>query len=168
MPKVIWLTGLSNSGKTTIGRGVVAKLNNLNKRAILIDGDDIRTHICSDLGFCPEDRSENIRRAVGIAQLLLSQDLWVVVALISPYSHMRQYARNIFGEQFIEVYIKASLETCESRDTNGLYKKAKAGELKHFTGITDTYEVPDTPDVIIDSDNQNLENCVKSVMMAIK
>jgi adenylylsulfate kinase len=143
---VIWLTGLSGSGKTTIANGAVQELQKLGVRCELLDGDKCRQTICSGLGFSQADREENVRRIAFVARLLAQHDVVVVVAAISPYRNVRDAYRNE-TEGYFEVYIDAPLQICETRDPKGLYKKARAGEIEGFTGIDAPYEPPLSPDL---------------------
>jgi adenylylsulfate kinase len=150
---VVWLTGLSGSGKTTLANGLEERLLSMNKFVYVLDGDIVRNGINSDLGFSDADRNENIRRVAEIAASVIT-----IVAFISPFIKMREFARNRAGnENFIEVYVKASLETCIKRDPKGLYKKAVSNQILHFTGITSAYEEPVNPDLIIDTEKLSVE-----------
>jgi adenylylsulfate kinase len=155
---VVWLTGLSGSGKTTLANGLEERLLSMNKFVYVLDGDIVRNGINSDLGFSDADRNENIRRVAEIAAILQGASVITIVAFISPFIKMREFARNRAGnENFIEVYVKASLETCIKRDPKGLYKKAVSNQILHFTGITSAYEEPVNPDLIIDTEKLSVE-----------
>lgn len=149
----IWFTGLPGSGKSSIAVKLEEYLYKLNLRTFILDGDNIRNGLNKDLGFSPEDRNENIRRIGETARLFTDAGIIIVTAFISPYIKDRNMVRNLFPkkEDFIEIYIKASLEICEQRDTKGLYKKARKGEIKEFTGISAPYEEPVNPQLIIDT-----------------
>jgi len=147
--KVIWFTGLSGSGKSTIANAVDEILHGRGLKTYILDGDNVRMGLNKDLGFSPEDRKENIRRIAEVAKLFADSGTIVLTAFISPYREDRQMARDIIGEDFVEVYMNTPLEVCEDRDPKGLYKKARSGEIKGFTGIDAPYEEPENPEVII-------------------
>ena len=149
--KVYWFTGLSGSGKSTIANATEHKLHELGYKTMVLDGDNIRMGLCKDLGFSPQDRSENIRRISEVAKLFAESGTIVLTAFISPYREDREMARSIIGQDFIEIFVDTPLDTCEDRDPKGLYKKARAGEIKGFTGIDSPYEAPVRPDMIIDT-----------------
>lgn len=156
---VVWFTGLSGSGKSTIAVEVEKELIKFGKVVYRLDGDNIRHGLCSDLGFSVEDRNENVRRIAEAAALFKDSGLIILVSCISPIKKMREFARVKAGkENFIEVYVKADIETCAKRDTKGLYKKAKRGEISNFTGISSEYEEPDKPDLIIDTTILNVKD----------
>ncbi len=162
--KVIWFTGLSGAGKSTIATEVEKYLNQNNYAVYLLDGDNIRHGINKDLGFEEKDRNENIRRITEIAKLFQDAGLIVLVSFITPFEEMRKSAKEIIGkENLIEVYVKASLETCMKRDPKGLYKK----NIKNFTGISSPYEIPKNPNLILDTENESVEECSKKVMQKI-
>jgi len=164
---VIWLTGLSGSGKSTISHALERELFNMNMHVYVLDGDNIRHGLNSNLGFSPEDRVENIRRVGEVARLLADSGLVTITAFISPYLIDRRRAREIAlegGVDFIEIYISASVEVCEQRDPKGLYKKARAGEIKEFTGISAPYEVPEAPELTLHTDRETLEESVTRVV----
>lgn len=160
MGLVIWLTGLSGSGKTSLAVDVKAKMDKLDYRKTeIIDGDILRD-LFPKLGFSREDRKENVKRAAYIAAYLAHfYNKNVICSLISPYSEDRNEVRKICGKNFIEVFVKCSLQECINRDVKGLYKKAIAGEIKNFTGISDPYEEPSSPDLIINTLNISLDKC---------
>lgn len=150
---VIWLTGLSGSGKSTLACRLETQLLSMNKFAYVLDGDIVRSGLNSDLGFSDADRNENIRRVAELAAIMQDASVITIVAFISPFKEMREFARARAGTGgFIEVYVKASLETCIKRDPKGLYKKALANQITDFTGLTSAYEEPQHPDLIIDTD----------------
>lgn len=163
--RVIWMTGLSGSGKTTIANGVERALHEKGYLTQILDGDNVRTGINSNLGFSEEDRKENIRRIAEVSKLFLNCGIITINCFVSPTTEIRQMAREIIGtENFIEVFVSAPLEVCEERDTKGLYKKARAGEIKDFTGIDAPFEEPQNPDLVIDTGNLNVEESVKGVL----
>lgn len=150
--KCIWLTGLSGSGKSTIANLLEQELHALGKRTYILDGDNIRQFLNADLGFSDEDRTENIRRIAHVARLMVDAGLIVIVAFISPFEKDRQLARSLFAkDDFLEIYIETPLEVCEQRDTKGLYAKARANELRNFTGIDSPYEAPSNPELILNT-----------------
>ena len=146
---VLWFTGLSGSGKSTIANNLDYKLNNLAKRTYILDGDNIRLGLNNDLGFSAEDRKENIRRISEVAKLFADSGAIVMTAFISPYKKDRDAARKLIGDDFNEIFVDTNLEECIKRDPKGLYKKALSGELNNFTGIDAPYEKPSDPEVII-------------------
>ncbi|MGH1540996.1 MAG: adenylyl-sulfate kinase [Arenicella sp.] len=162
---VLWLTGLSGAGKSTMAIAVESALHKRNIRTIVLDGDNIRHGLCSDLGFSDSDRKENIRRIGETAKLFMEAGVIVITAFISPFRSDRQTARSLVAqEDFNEIYCKCSLEVCESRDVKGLYKKARAGEIKDFTGISSPYEEPENAQVIIDTDALDVEQSVTKII----
>lgn len=161
---VVWFTGLSGSGKSTVAVEVERMLNEQNLAAYLLDGDNIRHGINGDLGFTDEDRNENIRRIAEIAALFQDAGIITLVAFISPFAKMREFAREKVGkENFIEVYMDTDLETCMARDPKGLYGK----KIEHFTGISSPYEIPENPEIILDTKNATPEECAKKVIEKI-
>ena len=162
---VLWFTGLSACGKSTVANEVDHLLHNAGKRSYVLDGDNIRHGLNKNLGFSAEDRTENIRRIGEVAKLFCDAGVITSTAFISPYRADRDQVRALMGEgQFIEIFVNASLETCEARDPKGLYKKARAGEIKGFTGIDDPYEAPEKPELTLDSDNKGIEELAKEVV----
>lgn len=164
---IIWLTGLSGSGKSTISNALDRELFNLGIQTYILDGDNIRHGLNSNLGFSPEDRVENIRRVAETAKLLADAGVVVVTAFISPYQNDRRRARAIAceaGVEFFEIHVAAPLEVCEQRDTKGLYKKARAGQLKDFTGIDAPYEAPENAEVVVATDKQNITESVAQIL----
>jgi adenylylsulfate kinase len=147
---VIWFTGLSGAGKSTIAHLTQRRLFSAGHLAVVLDGDRVRDGLCKDLGFSPEDRRENVRRVAHVAKLFADFGLIAVVALISPYREDRARAREICAPSFLEVFVKTSLETCERRDPKGLYRKARSGEIAEFTGVSAPYEPPLSADVVLD------------------
>jgi adenylylsulfate kinase len=170
MPKqkgfTLWFTGLSGSGKTTIAREVERRLKAEGCKVECLDGDEIREYLCRDLGFSKEDRDENIRRVSYVAGLLTRNDIITLCCFISPYREARQEARELIGD-FIEVYVNAPLEVCETRDVKGLYRKARAGLISNFTGVSDSYEPPENPELEIDS-TKDLSYSVEQVLDYLK
>jgi adenylylsulfate kinase len=162
----IWLTGLSGCGKSTIADALAERLQFNGCRPQRIDGDVIRQHLWKELGFSKEDRDENIRRATFLAKLLTDSGIITITTFISPYRELREYARKTIGS-FIEVYVKCPIEVCMQRDPKGLYRKALAGEIKNFTGISDPYEEPTHPDVLLESDKETLEECVNKIIAKV-
>jgi adenylylsulfate kinase len=162
---VIWLTGLSGSGKSTIAVELEHALVENKQQAYILDGDNIRHGLNKNLGFSPEDRSENIRRIGEVAKLFVGANIITITAFISPYREDRDSARALANEgKFIEVYVKCPLDVCEQRDTKGLYKKARAGEVKKFTGISAPYEEPSNPEITIDSSKLSVEESTRAIL----
>ncbi len=161
---VIWLTGLSASGKSTIAAEVEKQLINMGRPVYCLDGDNIRLGLNKDLGFSEKDRFENIRRIAEVCALFQDSGLIVIASFISPLSSMRQIAREKCGSNFIEVYVKASVKACAKRDPKGLYERALKGEIKDFTGISAPYEVPENPELILDTENCSEDDCVKILL----
>ncbi|PTY36315.1 adenylyl-sulfate kinase [Saccharospirillum sp. MSK14-1] len=167
-PKCVWLTGLSGSGKSTLANALDATLHAGGAKTFLLDGDNVRHGLNKDLGMTENDRAENIRRVGEVAKLMVDAGLIVVCAFISPYQRDRQIVRSIFAPgQFIEVYLNTPLAVCEERDPKGLYKKAREGVIKHFTGIDDPYEEPRSAEVEIDTSQSNVEKGVKTILKAM-
>ena len=167
-PLCLWLTGLSGSGKSTLANAIEKKLNSLRKHTYILDGDNLRFGLNSDLDFSRSDRNENVRRTAEVAKLMVDAGLIVIVGLISPYKNERSWVRSLFKKnQFYEVYISTSLSECERRDTEGFYQKARAGKIKNFTGISSSYEPPPNPDVSIDTKNISIESCVDSILKKV-
>ncbi|WP_204344474.1 adenylyl-sulfate kinase [Psychroserpens algicola] len=162
---LIWFTGLSGSGKSTIANLVEKALFDLNISTYSLDGDNIRKGINNDLSFAPEDRTENIRRIAEVSNLMIDAGLVVLAAFVSPYKKDRENIRTIVKDvNFVEVYINTSIEECERRDVKGLYKKARAGEIKNMTGISAPYEAPEHPDIEIKTENEPIEDSVKRIV----
>jgi adenylyl-sulfate kinase len=163
--RVIWLTGLPGSGKSTIARALESGLFQQHKLAYVLDGDNMRHGLCSDLGFSPEDRKENIRRVGEVAKLLADAGLICIAAFISPYRADRQIVRGILRpDEFIEVYVNAPVEVCERRDPKGHYARARAGKLKDFTGISAPYEPPENPDIELRTDQHTVAESVELLL----
>ncbi len=148
----LWFTGLSGAGKTTISKLVEHELRDRGSRVEILDGDVVRENLSKGLGFSKEDRDTNIRRIAFVADLLSRNGVPVMTAAISPYEAIRGEAREIMGTRFIEIFVKASVETCAERDVKGLYKKAFAGEIKEFTGVSDPYEAPKGPEITLETE----------------
>lgn len=162
---VLWFTGLSGSGKSTIAVEVEKELYRRGKASYRLDGDNLRFGLNKDLGFSAADRQENIRRIGEIAALFVDAGLITLASFISPYKEGREAARQAVGvANFKEIYVKADLETCAQRDPKGLYKKAKKGEIKNFTGVSAPYEKPENPDLIVDTEKLNLKQSVELVL----
>ncbi len=162
---VIWFTGLSGSGKSTLAHAVEQALYDQGCRTIVLDGDNIRHGLNKNLGFSPEDREENIRRIGEVAKLFTEAGVIAMTAFISPYRADRDTARALLNEgEFVEVYVKCALDVCEERDVKGLYQKARAGEIKEFTGISAPYEEPLNPEVVVDTGPETLEESARKVL----
>ncbi|MBV2121741.1 MAG: adenylyl-sulfate kinase [Candidatus Thiodiazotropha sp. (ex Ctena orbiculata)] len=167
--KLLWFTGLSGSGKSTLAHALEERLHQRGCRTYVFDGDNVRHGLCNDLGFSVEDRTENIRRIGEMSKLFVEAGVIALTAFISPIREDRNKARELFDEgDFIEVYIKASIETCESRDVKGLYKKAREGIIKNFTGISSPYEAPENPEIVVDTENREVDECVDSLLAALE
>ena len=168
-PITIWLTGLSGSGKTTIAMLLEKKLIDIGNRAYVLDGDNLRFGINSDLGFSTDDRKENIRRVSEISSLMNKAGLIVITSFISPYNKDREAAKNVIGnDNFLEIFIDTPISECEKRDPKGLYKKVRSGELKNFTGIDDLYEKPKNPAIVIPTLDHQPEESVDLIMNYLK
>ena len=164
----VWFTGLSGSGKSTLACAVEAELHSRGVASYVLDGDNIRLGLNSDLGFSPSDRSENIRRIGEVARLFCDSGLVVLTAFISPYLEDREFVRRLHQPAtFVEVYLNTSLEECERRDTKGLYQKARNGEIEEFTGVSAPYEPPANPELVVDT-RRPLEECVQHVVMTLE
>ncbi|HET8810408.1 MAG TPA: adenylyl-sulfate kinase [Flavobacteriaceae bacterium] len=162
---LIWFTGLSGSGKSTLANLVEVELHKKGLKTYVLDGDNIRQGINSDLDFTPEGRSENLRRIAEVAKLFIDAGTVVLAAFVSPLKKDREKIANIVGkENFMEIYVNASIETCEKRDVKGLYKKARAGKIENFTGISAPYEPPTNPDVEVNSENEDAVESVEKIM----
>ncbi len=166
---VIWFTGLSGSGKSTLAHAVEEKLFNKDCRTFVLDGDNVRHGLSFNLGFSDDDRKENIRRIGEVAKLMTEAGVIIIAAFISPFKKDRNMVRNLMPHgDFIEIYCKASLKLCESRDVKGLYKKARAGEIKNYTGIDSPYEQPGSPELVINTEKESLEESTKRVVEFLK
>ncbi|MBC8267011.1 MAG: adenylyl-sulfate kinase [Flavobacteriales bacterium] len=163
--RVLWFTGLSGSGKSTVANATEKLLHDMGLQTYILDGDNVRMGLNKDLGFSPADRTENIRRIAEVANLFADSGSIVLTAFISPYREDRDSARKtISTEDFIEVFVSADLSICEARDPKGLYKKARAGEIKGFTGIDAPYEEPVNPELVVETDKHNIETCAQIVV----
>lgn len=164
-PFVLWLTGLSASGKSTLANVVESKMYNLNYKTYLLDGDNIRHGLNNDLGFDEQSRVENIRRIGEVSKLFLDAGIIVITAFISPFKSDRKLVRTLFNEgEFLEVFIDCSLETCENRDPKGMYIKARNGDIKNFTGISSPYENPENPEIHVINDNISVDEASDQIM----
>ena len=162
---MLWLTGLSGSGKSTIANALSQSLFRRGVQEYVLDGDNIRHGLNKDLGFSAADRTENIRRIGEVAKLFVDSGTIVITAFISPFRADRERVRTLFEEgEFIEVYVKCPLEECERRDPKGLYKKARAGEIKNFTGIDSPYEPPEQPEIVLDTGRHSVGECVEQII----
>jgi adenylyl-sulfate kinase len=168
---IIWLTGLSGAGKSTIAEGLAAKLRESGLVPLMIDGDALREELSRDLGFSPEDRMENIRRAGAIAMIGARSGVLSICSLISPLRKERDAVRALCDKSsvsFLEIYVSTPLETCEQRDPKGLYRKARAGLIPQFTGIDSPYEPPMTPDLVLPTDRQDLEESLRQLLDLVR
>jgi adenylylsulfate kinase len=166
---VIWFTGLSGSGKSTLAHSVENELHKLGCRTFVLDGDNVRHGLSSNLTFSDNDRKENIRRIGEVAKLMMEAGIIAMTAFISPFREDRNLVRQLLQQgDFIEIYCKASLEVCESRDVKGLYKRARAGEIKNYTGIDSPYEAPINPELVIDTESESLEESIVKVIDFLK
>ena len=163
----IWFTGLSGAGKSTISEKVEQLIRDRGRNIEVLDGDVVRTHLSKGLGFSKEDRDENIKRIAFVCKLLTRNGAAVIAAAISPYRETRDYARREI-KNFLEVYVRCPLEVCIARDVKGLYKKALAGEIPNFTGVSDPYEEPVNPEVLCDTDKETVEECAVKVIAALE
>lgn len=162
---VLWFTGLSACGKSTVANTVDHLLHQKGIHTYVLDGDNVRMGLNKNLGFSAEDRAENIRRIGEVAALFTNASILTLTAFISPYKADRDNVRNLLDDgEFIEIFVNASLETCEARDPKGLYKKARAGEIKGFTGIDDPYEAPEKPELVLDADNKSIDELAEEVV----
>lgn len=162
--KVVWLTGLSGSGKSTIAKAVEKRLHDLGVLSYTLDGDNVRHGLNADLGFSAEDRRENLRRIREVAKLFHDAGVFTLVSFICPYDEERRLARRLIGSDFVEIFVSCPLEVCEQRDPKGLYKRARAGELKEFTGISAPYETPTEAEIVLDTSKLTVEQCVAAIL----
>ena len=168
-PILIWLSGLSGSGKSTIANDLEKKLYENGFLSYLLDGDNIRIGLNKDLGFSDDDRKENIRRISEVSRLMLDAGLIVITAFISPFEEERELAKSLVKkENYFLVHVNCSVKKCEERDVKGLYKKARMGEIKNFTGIDSPYEIPESPNLIVDTEKENVDQSVEKIYSAIK
>jgi bifunctional enzyme CysN/CysC len=166
---VLWLTGYSGSGKSTISRHLENKLFEAGYQTMLLDGDNIRHGLCRDLGFSGTDRSENIRRAGEVAKLFFESGHIVICSFISPFIRDRQFVRSLFPEKsFFEIYVQCDLEICKRRDPNGLYKKAMSGEISEFTGVSSPYEEPPAPEIVVKTDRESADQIADSLINRLR
>ena len=166
---VLWFTGLSGSGKSTLSHALEERLFNKGCRTFVLDGDNVRHGLNSNLDFSNKDRKENIRRIGEVSKLMMEAGFIIMTAFISPFREDRNVVRNLITNgDFIEIYCKASLETCEARDVKGFYKRARAGEIKNYTGINSPYEIPENADLIIDTDEETIEDSVSIIISFLK
>ena len=164
-PCILWFTGLSGSGKSTIANEVELELNKLKKHTYLLDGDNIRLGLNRDLTFSDEDRVENIRRIGEVAKLFVDSGIIVLTAFISPFKQDRQIVKDLVkSDEFIEIFIDTPLKICESRDPKGLYKKARDGKIANFTGISSPYEAPSTPNICIETEKLSIQQCANQII----
>ncbi len=161
---LLWLTGLSGSGKSTVANAVQEKLYENKKLTYLLDGDNIRHGLCNDLGFSLEDRTENIRRIGEVSKLFVDSGIITLGTFVSPLRSDREKVRDLLSDDFIEVYVKCSLETCEERDPKNLYKRARDGEIKNFTGIDSPYEEPLNAEIVVDTDKYDIYECADQII----
>ena len=164
----VWMTGLSGAGKSTIANEVEKRLFAEGKHTMLLDGDNVRMGLNKNLGFGEADRVENIRRVAEVSKLINDAGIIVLASFISPFHQDRRNAKEIIGDRFIEVYVSTPLEECEKRDKKGLYKKAREGALSDFTGISSPYEIPQNPDIVVDTSRHSIEESVDLVLSGIK
>ena len=163
----VWLTGLSGCGKTTIARTIEDALKSMKRSVVVLDGDEIRRHLSPDLGFSKRDRELNVERVAYLSHILSRSGIITIVALISPFRTSRDYARKLIVD-FVEVWVKCSLETCKKRDPKGLYAKVMMGEITDFTGIDQDYEIPINPEIFLDTDKETSLQCSERVLQKIK
>jgi adenylylsulfate kinase len=162
---ILWFTGLSGAGKSTLAHEVEEHLHQMGCRTFVLDGDNVRHGLCGDLGFSAEDRVENIRRIGEIAKLFMEAGVIVLTAFISPFRADRDKVRAmVHPGEFVEIYCRCPIEVCEQRDAKGLYKKARAGEIVQFTGISSPYEAPGEPELMVDTSMHSLDECVRQVV----
>jgi adenylylsulfate kinase len=162
---ILWFTGLSGAGKSTLAHAVEKALFDIGCRTIVIDGDNVRHGLCSDLGFSNQDRQENIRRVGELSKLFIEAGIITLTAFISPFQADRNRVRNLVNDdEFIEIYCNTHLQTCEQRDIKGIYAKARRGEIADFTGISSPYEPPVNPEIIVNTGSDSLEECVKTII----
>ena len=165
---VVWMCGLSGSGKSTIANAAERVLHEQGRMTTILDGDNLRSGLNANLGFSDDDRLENIRRFSEVAKLFVEQGIITFVSAITPKGELRDMARGILGDDFFEVYVKASYEACEERDVKGLYAKAAKGEIKDFTGKQSGFEPPENPDLIIDTESSSIEDSASALLEAIQ
>ena len=159
---------MSGSGKSTLANELEKRLVALGKHTMLLDGDNVRMGLNKNLGFTEADRIENIRRIAEVSKLMNDAGLIVLTSFISPFAQDRRNAREVIGDSFVEVYVSTPIEECERRDVKGLYQKARRGELDHFTGVTSPYEVPEHPEVVVDTSKYSVEECIEQILEQLK
>ncbi|GBE09407.1 MAG TPA: adenylyl-sulfate kinase [Gammaproteobacteria bacterium] len=166
---IIWFTGLSGAGKSTLANALEQKLHATGCATIVLDGDNVRHGLCGDLSFSTDGREENIRRIGEMSKLFIDAGVIAITAFISPFRHDRRRVRDLVEEgDFIEVYCRCSLDTCEKRDIKGIYKLARSGEIKEFTGISSPYEEPEQADITVDTDKHSIEECVDQIVTELE
>ena len=165
---VLWFTGLSGSGKSTLANALNETLHTNKISTYLLDGDNIRHGLCKDLGFSNKDREENIRRIGEVANLFMNAGIVTITAFVSPFKSDREKVRKIIGKDFIEIFCAANLDICETRDTKGLYKKARLGEIRDFTGISSPYEIPDNPEIIVETGLLDINASVRQILIYLR
>lgn len=161
---LLWFTGLSGAGKSTLAHALEERLYQMGYHTFVLDGDNVRHGLCGDLGFSSEDRVENIRRISEVAKLFVEAGVIVLTAFISPFRADRDKARKLVGEDFVEIYCNCPLGVCEERDVKGLYRRARMGEIKEFTGISSPYESPEKPEVAVDTGSKSIDECVDQIL----
>jgi len=167
--KILWFTGLSGAGKSTLAHALEETLHDYGARTYVLDGDNVRKGLCKDLGFSEQDRIENIRRIGEMSRIMMDAGLIVMTAFISPFRRDRRIVRELVEEgDFLEIFCDTPLSICESRDIKGLYKKARAGEIPEFTGISSPYEIPEQPELIVESGSSTVEDCVDEIINFLK
>jgi len=164
----LWFTGLSGSGKSTLATYLMPKLREAGKNVEILDGDEVRENLSKGLGFSKEDRDTNIRRIGFVANLLARNGVVAITAAISPYREIRSEVRSRAQAAFVEVYVQCPIDVLEDRDTKGLYKKAKAGIIKNFTGISDPYEAPESPEVLVDTSKESIEESAEKILAYLR
>lgn len=165
---VLWFTGLSGSGKSTIASAAESRLNQAGRLTYLLDGDNVRHGLCADLGFSTEDRKENNRRVAHLARLFWDANVITLVSFISPFRHERDTARGLVGADFVEIFVDTPLAVCETRDPKGLYSRARKGEIAEFTGITSPYEAPANPEITLHTDRETVEESVERILAYLR
>jgi adenylyl-sulfate kinase len=165
---VLWFTGLSGSGKSTVAVALESRINQAGKLSYLLDGDNVRLGLSSDLGFSEPDRKENNRRVAHVARLLWDANVITLVSFISPFRVEREFSRKLIGPDFIEIFVDTPMAICETRDPKGLYVKARKGEIAHFTGISSPYEAPDHPEITLHTDRESLDQSLDRIMALLK
>lgn len=165
----LWFTGLPSSGKSTIAHALEKMLHDMGLKTYTFDGDNVRHGLCSDLGFSPEDRAENLRRIGEMIKLFLDAGIIALAAFVSPLKEDREKVKKIVGkENFVEIYCRCPVEVCKLRDTKGMYKKAETGEIKYYTGVSAPYEEPENPDIVLDTHLFSIEECIEKVFNYIQ